>query len=268
MKLVALTRKVRAPEQAAARLAAVTEGTLAEARVRLAPEAPAILGRFADDRADAIVAALRDAGESALAIDARVPTDDDRLVARTLAFDDEGGTFVAAGGATMRLAWSDVCAVLRGATSSRTETEHTSRERKLSLGSAVMTGGMKWSTTTERTSKTTEETTVQAIFVCARDGRVAVVRERGFDFTCMGAALQPSRTANMTTLVGWLAARARGAVHDDRLLRLGRRPMPLLGASETVAGTSQQTTRTAATTTTLDVLVAFAHAGTLEGLFP
>ena len=93
MKLVAIARASARPEEAAKALADTARLTLAEARMRLAREPPAILARLEPDKADALVPALRMAGLAALALDLHVPSDKDRTVAHAFALSDVGATF-------------------------------------------------------------------------------------------------------------------------------------------------------------------------------
>jgi DNA-directed RNA polymerase subunit alpha len=91
MKLVAIVRPAN-PDDGARALAGAAGLALAEARMRLAPEPPALLARLDAEKADALVAVLRKAGLAALAIDARYPTDEDRTVARSFVLDGAGVT--------------------------------------------------------------------------------------------------------------------------------------------------------------------------------
>jgi hypothetical protein len=75
MKLVAIVRTPSSLDEAARAVADAAGVTLAEARMRLAPEPPALLARLEAEEASRLVAALRKAGLSALAVDARCPTD-------------------------------------------------------------------------------------------------------------------------------------------------------------------------------------------------
>ena len=90
---MASLRAVTRPDEAARALADAAGLALAEARMRLAPEPPALLARLDEGKADLLVAALRKAGVAALAIDARCPTDKDRTVAHAFAIGEASVTF-------------------------------------------------------------------------------------------------------------------------------------------------------------------------------
>ena len=203
--------------------------------MRLAPEPPALLARLEADPADALVASLRKAGLSALAIDARRP-DRRRPHHRASGRLRPGGRHLHA---PVRgrdaVAWPDVLAVLRGSRESRLEAERPRSRRRLSVGMAVATGGLVMTRTSTKTVHSSDTSFQQVILVYARDGRAAALVEGQVDFSCLGAELQPSSTANMATLGRRLREQATGAFHDDRLLRLGRRPAPVRGRDTRLA---------------------------------
>jgi len=268
VKLVATTRAPERPEEAAQALARAAGIVLAEARMRLAREPPALVARLEPERADALAAALREAGLSALSMDAAVPSDRDRLVARTVALGEAGATFTSRAGAAMEVGWLEVLAILRGARASLSRTERTERSTGLSIGRAIATGGVAWTRKTERTVRSSDESVQQVILVYARDGRAAILAEGEVEFGCLGPALQPSATANMAELARRLRERAKGAFHDERLLRLGRQPLPFVasdGWSSHAAGSS--TTRSD-TSGALDVLAEAMRRALVEGLLP
>ncbi len=202
MKLVAIACAPAQPDEAARALAEAAGLALAEARMRLAPEPPALLARLEPAEADALVASLRKAGLAALAIAARFPTDKDRTVARAFSLDAAGAAFTPRFGDPMRLAWPDVLAILRGLRASRSETERTEKSKSFSVGTAVATGGLKMTRTSTRTVRSSEESTEQVILVYARSGRVAMLAERKLDFSCLGPDMHPSSSGNMAELDG------------------------------------------------------------------
>lgn len=268
MKLVAIVRAPPRIEEAAAALAAAAGLTLAESRMRLAPEPPALLARLEDGAADALVGSLRAAGLAALAIDARVPTGVDRTQAHRVELDHEGVTLTPRFGEAMRIAWADVRMVLRGSRESGSETERTEKSTSLSLGMAVATGGLKVTRTSTKTVHSSETSIQQVILVYARDGRAAALIEGQVDFTCLGSDLQPSSTANMAALGRRLRERAPGAFHDERLLRLGRRSLPFVATGEARTGTAGSVVTTKSTAASLDILAEVLHQAVAQGLLP
>ena len=232
------------------------------------PEPPALLARLEAGAADALVASLRKAGLPALAIDAHVPRDADRTSALRVAFTAESVTFTPRAGDPMQVAWPDVLAVLRGSRESRSEVERTEKSKSLSVGMAIATGGLMMSRTSSKTVHSSDTSFQQVILVYARDGRAAALVEGLVDFSCLGSDLQPSSTANMGTLGRRFREQARGAFHDDRLLRLGRRPLPFVAEHETRSATSALVVTRRDTVASLDVLAEVLRQAVAEALLP
>lgn len=268
MKLVVIVRALPDPDLAARAFAGAAGLTLAEARFRLAPEPPALLARLGPDEAALMVAALREAGVAALELDPRVPSDEDRTVARSLAIAASGVTFTPRSGDPLAVAWPDVLAVLRGARASRSDVERTERSKRLSLGAAVATGGLVVTRMSTRTVRSSEESVEQVILVYARDGRAALLAEHELAFSCLGPRMSPSSTANMAELARTLRERATGAYYDERLLRLGRRALPLLAGGESRTRTATSTKTRTDTSGSLDLLAEVMRQALVRGLLP
>lgn len=268
MKLVACLRAVTRPDEAARALADAAGLALAEARMRLAPEPPALLARLDDGKAELLVAALRKAGVAALAIDARCPTDKDRTVAHTFAIGEASITFTPRFGDSTVFEWKDVTAILRGVRASRIEVQRTERTKSFSVGTAVVTGGLKTTRTATNTVRSSEEEIEQVILVYAGDGRAAVLAEGQLAFSCLGAGMQPSSTGNMLELARRVREKATSAFYDERLLRLGRRPLPFVPAVESRSQTPTTAATRTDTSSALDTLAEVMRGALLEGLLP
>jgi hypothetical protein len=267
MKLVASVRIPADMESAAAALGKALGLTLAEARIRLAPEPPAILASLAPQPAAALVAELRQAGVAVLAVE-RAVSEEQRVVARTAVLGQAGGTFQARSGAPIELPWAEVVTLLRGASSVRSDTAVTQQSKQFSLSTALATQGLKMSQTVERTTRSQQEETEQVVLLYGRGGQRIVLRERELDFSCLGAAKQPTRMANMVALARLLKERVPSAFYDERLVRLGRRPLPMFvgGETHTQAGKSSQTR--VDTSGGLEVLGEVLWLAVQEGLLP
>ncbi len=268
MKLVAVVRASDRPEQAVQALAEGTGLTLAEARMRLAPEPPVLVARLERDQGDALVASLRASGLAALAVDDSCPTDRDAVLVHRFALADAGGTFTPRSGQSVEVAWTQVAAILRGLRASRTDVQRTEKSKSFSIGRAVLTGGLVASRTSTTSTRSSSESTEQLVLLYLRDGRALRLAEQELEFSCLGPAMRPSSTGNMVELAGRLRARAGGAFYDERLLRLGRRPLPFVidGGSRTT--TAQIVTTRSDTSSTLDVLAEVMWRALLEGLLP
>ncbi len=268
MKLVAIVRVPRQPEEAAKALADALGLTLAEARMRLAPEPPALLARLEPDEAVALVVSLRKGGLAALAVDVPCPTGKDRTVAHSLSFSDAGITFMPRFGDSMQVLWADVLAIMRGLRASRSDVERTEKSRSFSVATAVATGGLKMTRTSTKTVHSRDESTEQVVLVYARDGRVAMLAEHQLDFSCLGPAMHPASTGNMVELTHRLREKAKAAFYDERLLRLGRRPLPFLAGSESRSQAGTIVSTRTETSGSLDVLAEVMRQALAEGLLP
>ncbi|HYQ81799.1 MAG TPA: hypothetical protein VEP68_09860 [Anaeromyxobacteraceae bacterium] len=268
MRLVALARAPSRPEEAARVLAGAAGLTFAEARMRLAAEAPALLARLDANRAEEVVSTLRAAGLAALAVEPEVPSDRDRLVALRFEISDAGAVFTPRAGDGVAVAWAEVLAVLRGVRSARQETERTEKSRRLSVAAAVATSGLVVTRGVERTVRSSEEAAEQVILVYPRAGRAVTVAEGSLDFSCLGPGLQPSSTANMAEVARRIRQAARGAFYDERLLRLGRRSLPFVAGGESRTQSRTAVTRRTDTSGTLDLLAEVMRRALVEGLLP
>ena len=252
-----LVATVRSPADLAAGVAALVASagmTPAEARMRLAPEPPALLARLPVEQAATVVAALQRAGLAALAIDEAVPTDADRLQARSFAFEPGAGRFTTRTGETLTLPWGEVRLVLRGLRTARVTTEHTEINRKLALGRAVLTGGLVLTKKTTSTVRGAEEDPEQFLLVHGDSGQRVMLAEQAMEFSGLGPLLQPARSANVAVLAQELKRRTPGAFHDDRLVRLGRRALPFVLGGEHVARSATAEVRRTDTRGSVDVL--------------
>lgn len=242
--------------------------TVAEARMRLAPEAPALLARLESNKAEVLVGALRTVGLSVLALDVSCPTDRDRVLVHRFSLDAAGATFTTRSGDSLQFAWADVVAILRGLRASRTDLERTEKSKSFSVGRTVLTGGLVMSKTSSKTVRSSNETTEQVILLYLRDGHVAALAEQELEFSCLGPGMQPSSTGNMGELARRLRERAKSAFYDERLLRLGRRPLPFLMGNDSRSETTAAVTTRSDTSGSLDVLAQAMWQALAEGLLP
>jgi hypothetical protein len=268
MRLVALVRTVDRPDEAAKALAQATGLTVAEARMRLAPEPPTPLARLDGEKADALVRALRGAGLAVLALELSQPFGKDRIEVQRFSLDEEGGEFTARSGDPVRVPWAEVTAILRGLRVSTTEIARTEKKRSFSPGLALVTGGFVTSKKSVTISRSSSEGAEQVIFLFRAGGKTVLFAERALEFSCLGPAMQPSSVANMVELARRLRERAKGAFYDERLLRLGRRTLPLFLASDSRSETATTVTTRSDTTGSLDVLAEMMRQALEEGLLP
>jgi hypothetical protein len=219
MHLVAVYKLPEYSEALAKALAGALGKTVYEAAMRLraskdGPLVVAVCGERA--QADELRGKLQEAGFHVIIL-----AEDEveaRFVVRRPAFGEQGlrvesrqeqGTVVPYGSLRLILRATGIT------TSTETETE---TERKLSLGQAVLTSGLK----VTKTEKTTREKTVEKresfFHLYTGSPPVFVFPESDLLFDSLGPALQPTRAANFAFVIAELRRRHPGLPYDDRLM--------------------------------------------------
>lgn len=194
----------------------------AEARMRLAPEPPAILQRLEAPAALALARALTAAGAPALAMDPEAA--EPPLVVRSFELGPATATFVERDGGETEVGYGDIRLLLRGLRVTNTTSVRTETERKFSPGMAIMTQGLKMTRTEKKEIRSEVTTPFHAALAYGPWGAL-LLDEAEMVYQSLGPALKPSRLENLNTLVAELRKRAVDAVYDNRLLRLGSRPV-------------------------------------------
>lgn len=200
-----------------------------EARLTLAQGTPTILCTTADEaRALELVARVRGRGHVAILVNAAavvpahamVPMRHFRLEGTSIRVDDRP---------SQALPYEEIGALIAAVHSLHTTTESETHDRKLSLGRAVLTGGLVMTKTVSRETRTETSEREPVLYVFPRSGAVPwLLRERGTLWAGHGAAVSPTSTANFKLTVQKLRERSPGAMYDDRLV--SRR-----GAAERIA---------------------------------
>lgn len=232
MKLVAALAQPLPLEDRARELAEATQGALAECRMRLSGEPPLPFARLPDDAAEALAQRLRGKGWSIGTCPLPPPGDETRVVARTVELLPGELRFTARSGETLALEDGDIAVLLRGLRSATDTTSRTVKERKLAPGTALLTGGLMLTKTSKREVTQTAQAVEHFLFVYDRAGRCVALYDAQLAFGSLGAQVQPTRLGNMQLLTDTLRQRAQRARFDDRLMRLGKRPLALVASGE------------------------------------
>ncbi len=193
--------------------------------MRLAGEPPYVVARLPDEAAPDLVARLSACGCAALSVGAEPPGDEDRFLVRTLEFPPGSVILRPRAGEERRLAGEDIRLLLRGVAIGHETRVHTEKQRRLSLGKALLTQGLSITKVEKKEIQVETETADQFVLVYpdpAR-GRAAILYESEVAFACLGREVQPSRLANLNLVTQKLRSLAPRARFDDRLLRLSRR---------------------------------------------
>jgi hypothetical protein len=210
--------------------AAITVATLAAALGATAYEAhsrmqvpgggPSVVATFPSAReAQPLFARLQAAGVPTWLCDASIAGEVAAREVRSFSITAHGLHGTTHGGEAFELPWTAIEIAIRGLASS-TEIKHERIEkRELSLGRALLSGGLVVSKTT-KVVRDTSTTTAQGVLVLyGYNASTLCFRESSLLYQGLGAEMQPSRAANFNALAHAIRQRAASATYDDRLLR-------------------------------------------------
>jgi hypothetical protein len=225
MNIVAIYNPGMDEDRLSKALAAALGRTVYEARSRLrVPKGgPSIVAFFQDiEKAEDCAAKLRTNGfDTVILMHDEIESDKARFLARSLEFTVGSLSSESCQNQNIILPYRDIRLMLYGTgIIVRTETE-TVKERKFSMGRALMTSGLIMTKSTSREIQTEEEKRERFLYVYAPDRQMVVLRENALQYESLGKALQPSRTANFNYVVAELRKRCPDALFDDRLLNRG-----------------------------------------------
>lgn len=202
-------------------LAEALDKTLYETRARLSdPEGgPAVVANYGEiEPAWACAGRLRANGISPILLTPEdVESDAQRFLVRSFELGERGIEAVSRQGRATTLAYRDIDLVLRGVRiDERTELKRT-EQTKFSPGRALLTGGLMLTKTTRKLEPVTTEQREEFLHLYA-DGRPPLsFRSASLNYQSLGAALQPSTTANFGYLVEELRRALPHARWDERL---------------------------------------------------
>ena len=192
-----------------------------DAKRRLVGILPRVL-LVAADRAEIDAAGLRlqRAGFATLAFDPlSSPTDEDRIVPRTLEARSDALVVVAGVGAQTRhvVPWGAFELIQRGVRQGARREKVTTSGRQLSIGRTLLAGGLPITKKVERTETVTRgEDEPFALLHRSDGGDDVMLYERRIDYGFLGAQRESTSRANLDRTVALIAARSQ-AVLDDRV---------------------------------------------------
>jgi hypothetical protein len=228
MKYIVGFRNLAGDEETMApKLAEILGMSLYDARLRLraADGGPAVGTLFPDrEEAQDCSAALRAAGFQAVVLSPEMlETEARRFLVRGFSLGDDSLGVISRQGENLQIPFRSVDLILRGTEIMRqTETE-TVREKKFSLGRAVISGGLVMTKKTTTTQESTTESRENFLHVYAENFPPVVFRESSVQYDSLGPEMQASRQLNFNFLLQKLREKSPNAVFDDRLMnRLGQ----------------------------------------------
>lgn len=225
MYVVALTKLATPIEDEAAALARDLGSTAYEQRLVLNGGLPSIVQRTTDRAAaQGLLAKLLARGQGAVACDAGAVIASERMtLLRHFAFEPDAVVLTDRDDA--RLPYVDVAALLRAVHRTRTETESNVQQKKLSMGRALISGGLMLSKSVAKKERSVTQEMEQVLYVFRASGAPPwLLRERAANYSALGKDLGPSSAQNFLTTIQRLRELAPEAVYDDRLV--APRPVP------------------------------------------
>jgi hypothetical protein len=191
-----------------------------DARVRVQAPAPRVVSTHASaEDAARLADALEPEGFAPFVFDASTTEHDgDRLIARSFQLGDDEVHVELRDGRRHTLALRQVRLILRGTRIQVTTEVETRKERKLSIGKAVLTGGLAMTKTVEKTVEQQRDARDGFLYCHEEGGPTVAFLETGVLYDGLGAAREPTRAGNFARLARLLRDRSPSAVWDERLL--------------------------------------------------
>ncbi len=222
MHIVAIHNVASPKEDRAGALAALLKVTAFEAlsRLRAPGTGPFIVGVFAEpEQARALANALEGGGFGTVVVNAdELEAEAGRLSVRRFALAEKDLSVESDAGEKRTIAYQEVALILRGTDISSSTAVETTKQRKLDIGTAVLSGGLKMTKTTKTTREVTTEQRQGFVNLYAGSGPALVFRENGLVYDSLGPARALSRSANFIQLIAEIRRRCPAAAYDERLL--------------------------------------------------
>jgi hypothetical protein len=148
----------------------------------------------------------------------------DKVYVREFSFSATGIQGQDDQGRPLDIAYADISGLIRALSVESAESTVTTREKKLNVGMAVMTGGLVMSKTVERTTRSASEAREQQLYLFKRGHAGAwMFCESTLRYQGLGAKLAPTSIRNFQVLIEELRARAPHALYDPRFLTQKRK---------------------------------------------
>ena len=195
-------------------------------RLRLAGGLPAVFATVGDGtEAEGHLQFLRSRGHGAVTCDAdAVPTPDDQLVPCDFELSAAAmcGSFTQ--GRRFELPYAEIFGLVHAASVTSAEHTVTTQEKKISLGRAVLSGGMMLRKKVDRIDKKVTAEQEQMLYMfCRAQPAPYVWKELTLRYEGLGDDRKLTTAQNFATLAERLRARAPDAFYDQRLLTHKRR---------------------------------------------
>jgi hypothetical protein len=189
-------------------------------RLRSPGSGPLVVGVFAgQDQAARLAGQIGSRGFRPLVLtSAEIEAEAAQRIVRRFSFNAEALQAESADGESLSIAYHDVNLILRGMGISSSKSVETIRKRSLSLGAAVLSGGLQMTKTTKTTREVTKEEREGFLTLYAGAGPILAFHESGLVYDALGPARGLTRSANFVQLAAELRRRCSRARYDERLM--------------------------------------------------
>ncbi len=191
-----------------------------EAAARLRAQGDALVVSIRAEREEALrlAANLNSGGFEAVVVTAEdIGAETRKFVVRKFSLG-ERDISVETGGRTLAVAYRDIRVILRGTSIACSTSTVKSEKRSLSLGRAVLTGGLSITKTTKTVREVRTEEREGFLTLYAEGHPILLFREGSLSYDSLGATRSLSGTENFARLLSELRGRCTSARYDERLL--------------------------------------------------
>ncbi len=222
VNLVAIHKRPENKDSLATILSEIIGTTLYEAgsRLRVAGRFPVIVAVYAElASAEETAAKLRAAGFGAVVLrQNEIESEEERFIVRKFFLDDMQLRVESRQEESLVVDYSLIDLILRGTCIKQVTESGIEKERKLSVGRAVISGGLMMTKSIEKRRVDTSENREGFLNLYAGMKHVIVFRENSLVYSSLGSMLKPSRSANFTFIAAELKRRCTSAAYNEFLL--------------------------------------------------
>lgn len=239
MYVIAIYNLQENRETLARALAVATGGTIYEAaaRLRVPGSGPITVAVFAGkEQAMGVLEKLETAGFKAVVLTAdEIEMEGCACIVRRFSLGERDLGVSAEKGDSFSIPFQEIDIILRGTAITSDITSETVKNRSVSPGRAVLSGGIMMTKTTRSVREVITEEREGFVNLYTKTGSILAFREKKLVYDSLGPELRPSRALNFTYLIAELRRRCPDALYDERLLnRAGQAALlgPLLNPDE------------------------------------
>jgi len=222
MHVLAIYNVKENKQELAGVLATVLKVTVFEAlsRLRTPGNGPLVVGVFAEEvQAKKLADELQSKGFSSVVLkNAEIKAEADQWLVRRFDFVEKDLIVKSNDGRSLTIPYRDINLILHGIGIVSSTSMETNKKRTLSLGNAVLTGGLKVTKTVKTMHEVTKEERERFLTLYAENLPTLAFHETGLVYGSLGPKRGLSRSVNFVQLTAELRRLCTGAQYDERLL--------------------------------------------------